>query len=148
MNIDKMKQGLMAGVQEARAAEAVQLSEPVLPRIVLPELPVDQNLASEFHRRLVEWINNFGNELDDEHEIGVRLVSFGQTITFHLEDIGYWNPSLIQFCGNTENGEPVELIQHVSQISILLMKVKRQDLSQPKRPIGFGKWEEEEKSPP
>lgn len=104
--------------------------------------PKDQNLADEFHKRLIEWINDFHRDLDDQHEVGARLVSFGQTVTFHIEDIGYWNPSLISFQGKNENGEPVELIQHVSQISILLIALKRENVQQPKRPIGFTNWHE------
>jgi len=105
----------------------------------MPELrvPTNPNLASEFHKRLVKWINDYDASLDQEHEVGVRLVSFGQTVVFHLNDIGYWNPSLISFDGFTNEGEPVQLIQHVSQISILLMKLKRIDTSQPKKKIGF-----------
>lgn len=96
-----------------------------------------QNFASDFYDRLVKWINDFDASLDDEHEVGLRLVNFGQTVTFHLENIGYWNPALISFTGTTEDGNPVELIQHVNQISILLMKLKRPDPSKPKRKIGF-----------
>jgi hypothetical protein len=97
----------------------------------------EANYASEFHKRLVKLINQFDATLDQSHEVGVRLVNFGQTVVFHLEDLGYWNTSLISFSGKTEANAPVELIQHVSQISILLMKVPRKDLSKPKRPIGF-----------
>ncbi|MEG1490202.1 DUF6173 family protein [Acinetobacter sp.] len=107
---------------------------------------VNPNHASEFYKRLVSWINEFHKSLDDEFEAGVRLVNFGQTVTFHIEDIGYWNPSLISFKGQTEAGEPVELIQHVTQISILLMKMKRIDPQQPKKPIGFASWDEFEKA--
>jgi hypothetical protein len=105
----------------------------------MPEIsiPKNYNLASEFHSRLVKWINDFDSSLDQEYEVGVRLVSFGQTVVFHLDDISYWNPSLISFQGRTDDGHPVELIQHVSQISILLMKLKRPDPSKPKRKIGF-----------
>lgn len=105
-------------------------------------LPKDQNLADEFYRRLIEWINDFHRSLDDEHEVGARLVNFGQTVTFHIDNIGYWNPSLISFQGKNENGDPVELIQHVSQISVLLVALKREYLDQPKRPIGFTSWDE------
>ncbi|MET0753727.1 MAG: DUF6173 family protein [Pyrinomonadaceae bacterium] len=101
------------------------------------EASINPNLASEFHKRLIKWINDFDSTLDQEHEVGVRLVSFGQTVVFHLFDISYWNPSLISFIGITNDGEPVELIQHISQISILLMKLKRLDTSKPKRKIGF-----------
>jgi hypothetical protein len=112
-----------------------------MPEIPKMTFPTNPNLASEFHKRLVEWINEFDKNLDELHEVGVRLVSFGQSFTFHLEDISYWNPSLISFIGHTDEGEPVELIQHVSQISILLLKMKRPDPSNPKRRIGFGRQE-------
>ncbi|HDR8928319.1 TPA: hypothetical protein QDB26_005346 [Burkholderia vietnamiensis] len=108
--------------------------------------PTNPNLASEFYRRLVEWMNEFQRSLDEEHEVGARLVNFGQTVTFHVEDITYWNPSLIGFVGRTEDGSPVELIQHVTQISILLMRLKRADPTQPKRPIGFASWDEYDKA--
>lgn len=97
----------------------------------------DQNLASEFYKRLVEWINDFDKDLDSKYEVGVRLVNFGQTFTFHLSNLGYYNPSLISFSGVTDSGEHVKLIQHVSQISILLMKMKRKNPDEPKSPIGF-----------
>ena len=105
------------------------------PALLMP--PKNQNLADEFHRRLIGWINDFHRNLDEEHEVGARLVSFGQTVTFHIDDIGYWNPSLISFQGKNENGDSVELIQHVSQISILLVALKRSKSSEPKRQIGF-----------
>ena len=101
------------------------------------EPPINQNLASEFYKRLVNKINLFNESLDDEYEVGVRLINFGQTITFHLQDMDYLNPSLITFLGETETNERVELIQHISQISILLMKLRRKDPSQPKHPFGF-----------
>ncbi|WP_041769361.1 DUF6173 family protein [Ectopseudomonas mendocina] len=110
------------------------------PEIIRP--PKDHNMADEFHRRLINWINDFHRSLDEQHEVGARLVSFGQSVTFHIEDIGYWNPSLISFIGHNADGEPVELIQHVSQISILLVAMKRADKEQPKRPIGFANWAE------
>lgn len=118
------------------------LASATMPFETTLSLPTDPNLASEFHRRLVAWINDFHRSLDDEHEVGAKLVSFGQSLIFHLEDIGYWNPSLVSFQGHAENGDPVELIQHVSQISVLLVKLKRQADTLPKRPIGFGSWEE------
>lgn len=114
----------------------------IRPELMLP--PKDQNLADEFYRRLINWINDFHKSLDEEHEVGARLVNFGQAITFHVEDIGYWNPSLISFQGRNELGEPVELIQHVTQISILLVAMKRENIEQPKRPIGFASWDEYE----
>ncbi len=103
------------------------------------------NLASEFHYRLINWINDFHRALDADHEVGLQLVTFGEKTTFHVEDIGYWNPSLISFIGKTEKGDPVELVQHVSQISLLLVKMKNLYSGKPKNPIGFATWEEFDK---
>ena len=38
--------------------------------------------ASEFYKRLMHYIKEFDTSLDQEHEVGVRLVNFGQTIQF------------------------------------------------------------------
>lgn len=110
-----------------------------IPQIKPPQFVInaEQGLASEFHKRLQKWIIEFDQSLDNDHEVGVQLVTFGQALVFHLQGMGYWNPFLISFAGVTEDGQPVELIQHVSQISILLMKLPRKDLDQPKKPIGF-----------
>jgi hypothetical protein len=115
-----------------------------LPQIRMPDVgpsplvvAAQSNRASEFHKRLSKWIADFDASLDQQHEVGVRLVSFGQSLVFHLQDMGYWNPSLLFFIGVTDDGNPVQLIQHVSQISVLLMKLPRRDTSKPKQPFGF-----------
>lgn len=94
-------------------------------------------LASALYETIAEWMEDFHASLDDEHEVGVRLVSFGREVVFHIEDMGYANPSLITFRGTSTEGNPVELIQHVSQISVLLVKLPRLDPSRPKKPLGF-----------
>lgn len=110
----------------------------ISPPLIRPPSAIEQaGLASEYAGRLMNQINKFDASLDQEHDVGIRLVSFEKTITFHLTKIGYWNPGLIIFYGHLDNGTPVELIQHVSQISIALLKLKRKDLGKPKGPIGF-----------
>lgn len=137
--------GALGKLQEMIKADKEAMShinfDPISPYF---EPVKDHNSAESFRERLVSWINDFDKELDSEHEVGVRLVNFGQTVTFHLEKIGHWNPSLISFSGFNDSGEPVELIQHVSQISILLMKVKRRDITKPR--IGFAAWQDDEQA--
>ena len=60
-----------------------------------------------------------------------------QSLTFHVDSIGFYNPSLISFYGQMDDGSPVQLVQHVSQISFLLMAVERLDPTKPKRRFGF-----------
>lgn len=96
----------------------------------------EANYASVFYEQLMEFILAFEAELDPAHEVGVRLVNFGLNIEFHLARIGYHNPSLIAFYGTTNEGDPVQLVQHVSQISILLMNLPLRPGST-KKSIGF-----------
>jgi hypothetical protein len=112
-----------------------QRFQPVMPNFK-PE-DFNPNLASAFYTRIVEMINEFESGLNEQEEVGVRLVSFGQTVQFHIEDISYYNPSLITFIGRLDNGSKVELIQHVSQISFLLMSLPKLDEEQPARRLGF-----------
>ena len=93
------------------------------------------NRASEFAKHILKKIEIFGATLGETREVGIRLVSFGQTVTFHFDGIAYADPSLLSFSGQTGTGEPVELIQHVSQISIMLTTLPRRHPEKPK--IGF-----------
>lgn len=105
---------------------------PMIPNI--PEIK-NNNLADAFYDRLVNIIIDFEKKLNADEEVGARLVSIGESITIHIDDLGYWNPSLIYFYGRDNNDREVQLIQHVSQISVLLMKVPR---TNPERErIGF-----------
>lgn len=102
----------------------------------LPRPPEHQdNPAKWMFKRLATYIRQFEGGLDDEHEVGARLVSFGHNLTFHIEDMGYFGPDMIVFYGRNDRGEPVQLVQHTSQLSVLLVGVKKQ--SERARRIGF-----------
>jgi hypothetical protein len=93
------------------------------------------NPAKWMFERLATYIKQFEARLDEQHEIGARLVSFGANLTFHIEDMGYFGPDMVVFYGKNEKGEPVQLIQHTSQLSVLLVAVRKQE-ERPRR-IGF-----------
>ncbi|MEI7817972.1 MAG: DUF6173 family protein, partial [Desulfuromonadales bacterium] len=98
------------------------------------------NPAKWTHKRLATYIQDFESNLDNEHEIGARLVSFGSAITFHIQDIGYYGPDIITFDGLNDAGETVKLIQNISQLSVLLVAMKK--LEEKPRRIGFKLTEE------
>lgn len=97
-------------------------------------LEVQRKADLEFYRdnpvvaafeSLGDYVKAFEAELDGEHEIGARLVSFGSSVTIHVHQVGYSRPSLITFTGVTEKGDKVQLVQHISQLSFLLVAVKK-----------------------
>lgn len=93
--------------------------------------------AQNMFRQLVERVQEFEAKLDQEHEVGMRLVSFGKSTEFRVSRIGYLDPSLLWFQGVMPDGSDVELIQHVSQINFMLLKVRRKAPEEPRCPIGF-----------
>jgi hypothetical protein len=114
-----------------RMGRAVAPLPGVLPR---PQDHSD-NPARWMFERLAAYMKQFEARLDEEHEIGARLVSFGHNLRFHIEDMGFYGPDMIVFYGKNEKGEPVQLIQHTSQLNVLLVAVRKQE-EHPRR-IGF-----------
>ena len=51
-----------------------------------------KNSAEWTYERLGSYIRDFENELDQDHEVGARLVSFGQAILFHIESLRLLRP--------------------------------------------------------
>lgn len=96
----------------------------------------DPNLADYSYEIIMKKIQEFESNLDDEHEVGLKLASFGQSITMSVFDIGYANPSTLIFYG-TVGGQEATLIQHMSQLNFLLMSVPKADPEKPAHRIGF-----------
>ena len=95
----------------------------------------DYKLADTMYERLAQQISDFQDELDDEHEVGALLASFGSTILIHIKNIGYHNPHLMILYGEDDKGREVRLLQHLSQTNILLVAVK--PVKGPPKRIGF-----------
>ena len=75
--------------------------------------------------------------MQEDEEIALKLVSFGESVTLVVENIGFYNPGLITFYGVNTSNERIQLIQHVSQLSFLLMAVKTLKPKEQRRRIGF-----------
>jgi hypothetical protein len=127
----------------------VRLSAPMTPPPIAT-LPRDARLTRElleqaaaaqsaegFVRRIHARMVEFAKGLDSTQEVGVAMVSFGQSVALHVSALGYMEPGLIVFKGETGDGNPVQLIQHLHQINFLLMTVPAKDPDAPKRQIGF-----------
>lgn len=84
---------------------------------------------------LKSYVEAFKESLDSEHEVGMLLTNFGNSILFRVTHITYENPSLVIFKGY-QNGQFSTLIQHISQLNFLLTSVPK-DPGRPKYKIGF-----------
>ncbi len=88
------------------------------------------------YKKIMEQITNFEKELDDNHEIALKLTYFGSSTMMLVTNIGYQNPDLLYFFGYVKD-KYSQLIQHVSQLNFLITSVEREDKTKPPRRIGF-----------
>lgn len=102
----------------------------------IPEPPRNYNLSDWKYEVISKQIEEFQNNLDEEHEIALQLASFGTSILMQVTSISYQNPDLFYFYGFV-NGKYSQLIQHSSQLNFLLTSIEREDKSKPARRIGF-----------
>lgn len=94
------------------------------PAIFSPHLS-QTNPAKWTYQKVVECIYAFEKSLDNDHELGARLVSSVSDVTLYISDVGYYDPHMISFCGSSEGGEKLQLLQHVSQLSVFLVAIQR-----------------------
>lgn len=99
------------------------------------------NSAEAISQKLLEAIRAYQRSLPDKDDVALQLVSFGINTTIFVERIGYIGSSLVVFGGKDNSGNPLELIQHISQLSFLMMVSPKPSVEAPKRRIGFaGEW--------
>ncbi len=123
-----------------------------------PATPVDLGAMTEGVRmrdnpaewafvRLSKLIEDFEKGIDKDEEVGATLVGMPGDGTMQIEDVGFWGPDLIMFMGKNSDGKPVRLIQHYTQISVVLNALKKPE-ERPARRIGFQLSELVEKTNP
>lgn len=84
------------------------------------ETPVEQKSPAQWaYERLILYIKNFEEQLDNEHEIAMGFTG-GDAGVLRIEGIGFFDPDVITFYGTDESGSRTQLIQHVSQLSVML----------------------------
>lgn len=82
-----------------------------------------------------DYIERFEESLDPEHEVGVMLTNFGQSILMQVTHVTYEKSVLMVFKGFV-NGREATLIQHINQLNFMLTSVEKEP-DRPKRKIGF-----------
>lgn len=104
----------------------------------LPEIepfPIAYSYSDTQFELLQKYITEYEKTLDSEHEVGVLLTNFGQSVVMQVTEISYEESVLMIFKGYV-NGKLSTLVQHVSQLNFLLTSIEKEP-SRPKRAIGF-----------
>ena len=108
----------------ARSIEAIKV-----------DTPAQHMWADEQFEILKKYIQDFEASLDTEHEVGIMLTNFGQSILMQVTKITYEYPVLMVFKGYV-NGKEATLLQHINQLNFMLTSIDKEP-DKPKRKIGF-----------
>ena len=93
-----------------------------IPEPIEIDTPAQHMWADEQFEILKKYIQNYENTLDSEHEVGLMMTNFGQSV-------------LMVFNGYV-NGKQSTLIQHINQLNFLLTSIKLNNHEEKHR-IGF-----------
>lgn len=99
--------------------------------------PKNMSPAQWMYLRIGQAIVAFEKTLDAQHEVGFHLVSTSGGQTMHVLDVGFWAPDLVLFFGRSGDGSPIQLMQHVTQVNLMLVAAKKQTEDAPPNRIGF-----------
>ena len=105
------------------------------PAEVIDDAPL-KSPAEWAYDRLVLYIRNFESQLDSKHEIAMGFAG-GDAGVLQIEGLGFYAPDLITFYGRDDEGVKTQLVQHVSQLSVILRAVPKVAPDDPPRRIGF-----------
>lgn len=99
--------------------------------------PVTQKSPAEWaYERLILYIQNFEEQLDNEHEVAMGFAG-GDTGVLRIEGMGFFDPDIVTFYGTDAEGARTQLIQHVSQLSVMLRALPKEPEREQAARIGF-----------
>jgi len=103
---------------------------------VAPVAERPKSPAEWAYERLVLYIRNFESQLDSSQEIAMGFAG-SEAGVLQIEGLGYFDPDIVTFYGRDDDGVKTQLVQHVSQLSVILRAVPKVREEEPPRRIGF-----------
>ena len=76
------------------------------------------------YERLIIYLKNFEEQLDNEHEAAMGFVG-GEAGVLKIEGMGYYDPDTVTFYGTDPAGGRTQLVQHVTQLNVMLRAVPK-----------------------
>lgn len=103
----------------------------------MSDTPFEAKSAAEWaYERLILYIQNFEEQLDNTHEVAIGFTGTDAGV-LRIEGIGFYAPDIVTFYGADQHGTKTQLIQHVSQLNVMLRALPRENDSQEPTRIGF-----------
>lgn len=111
-------------------------AEQPVPTAVTDKPASQKSPAQWAYERIILYLKNFEEQLDNEQEVAMGFTG-GDAGVLRIEGMGYFDPDIVTFYGTDPAGGRTQLIQHVSQLNVMLRSLpKPAEKSEPTR-IGF-----------
>ncbi len=103
----------------------------------MTKTPVSQKSPAEWaYQRLILHIQNFEKQLDGDHEVAMGFTG-GDAGVLRIEGMGFHAPDLLTFYGTDQSGARTQMIQHVSQLTVMLRALPKPAAQAEPNRIGF-----------
>ena len=103
----------------------------------IADKPLEAKSPAEWaYERLILYIQNFEEQLDNEHEVAMGFTG-GDVGVLRIEGLGFFDPDIVTFYGQDQNGAKTQLIQHVSQLNVMLRALPHEGTALEPTRIGF-----------
>jgi len=110
-----------------------------LPAVMAETAPEDKSPAQWAYERLILYIQKFEEGLNAEQEVGMGFAGSDAGM-LHIQGMGFFAPDVITFYGVDPSGAKTQLVQHVSQLNVMLKAAPK--LTEEPMRIGFRMREE------
>ena len=117
------------------------LGEAAAPDLHMPDAitqtPIEQKSPAQWaYERIIVYIKTFEEQLDEEHEAAMGFAGSDQG-ALRIEGVGHYDPDILTFYGSDAAGIKSQLVQHVSQLNIMLRAIPKKVPEQAPLRIGF-----------
>ncbi|MEM7684693.1 MAG: DUF6173 family protein [Pseudomonadota bacterium] len=123
-----------AGVFRTDCADTDSAENQPLPAPVAQKTPEQKSPAQWAYERLVLYIQKFEETLDSDHEVGMGFAGSDAGM-LNIQGMGFFAPDMITFYGADPGGAKTQLVQHVSQLNVMLKAAPK--LNEEPARIGF-----------
>ncbi len=76
------------------------------------------------YERVIIYLKNFEVQLDNEHEAAIGFAG-GDAGVLKIEGMGYYHPDIVTFYRTDPAGDRTRLVQHVTQLNVILRAVPK-----------------------
>jgi hypothetical protein len=87
-------------------------------------------------RRIIIHLKNFEESFDNEHQVAMGFTG-GEAGVLRIAGMGYFDPDFVKFFGSDPTGVKTQLVQHVTQMSVMLRALPKAVQAEAPKRIGF-----------